>query len=809
MGTKRRTGYTNDTRGGDAKDDERQSSEPAPKRQRVSRACDQCRSAREKCDGIQPLCFPCASQNRQCSWEEPKRKRGVQTGYMRTLEMALGWIFDKIPNSEESLHGLLTHEGGQGYSLIIGKENIGNRLHRRWRKSIVNKEINRVLSGGEAVYAKSMKGSPQDEESDTGDDETGSRGRVHSTSCSVPEITATATASGFDLLKEENQAVSPEVVRGPHGAPIQASRTEDGTDTGNTISSSPNSQKLPHNHWRLLDIYFAYTHSWFPVLDKNRVLKTAYTYASDMSQSVSTSADRDRDRDRDPAGYAELWAAMALASYQEEASRKESNDDASNDAFHPPPPAPTPTSLLPEDIYRIARNMIPLETGPFDVSHVNALLLLTLVNLAREDLAAAWILIGLTIRIALKLGVHEHSRTDPGGRSSHAYMGCFILDTLLSARLRLRPHLRNDDMADIEPPPPESDLDEWQPWVACPGFGHPSQETHLSRVPTHSASTFASLYRFHRVLSLRLSTNTTNTAVTEPEPVQPMYDDRYSTELNRIVVENNAQRPLAGFLLKGEPGPVPLPSLFLLRLAYLCSLPPNQHHPQQQHQVRVLQCIGKYIDDFGACAVPPLFMTYLELSRQQSPVGMEEVLTPEERDRWKQTEKTIASVWRKHVEVDDTNPNDDTSHEQTHTSHNPSSRNMQSTSSLPSITPQPQPTAAPPFYLPNTATPTLDSSSNMYTAGAGAPILEYPNHNPSILPQTPNDGMQLHGGMVGLPTFTQPAAAFDYDAILDDIASIDRTDMMEADPQFMANLGLRPGTNLAEIFSHEFMGFSR
>ena len=52
------------------------------------------------------------------------------------------------------------------------------------------------------------------------------------------------------------------------------------------------------------------------------------------------------------------------------------------------------------------------------------------------------------------------------------------------------------------------------------------------------------------------------------------------------------------------------------------------------------------------------------------------------------------------------------------------------------------------------------------------------------------------------------STAFDYDAILDDIAAIDQTSRMESDPQFMTNLGFAPGSNLAEVLTHDFMGVS-
>nr|UIN24809.1 QFDBD-2xQFAD*-VP16*-EcR [Expression vector pQFDBD-2x AD*-VP16*-EcR, alpha-cry:EGFP]UIN24817.1 QFDBD-2xAD*-VP16*-EcR [Expression vector pubb-QFDBD-2x AD*-VP16*-EcR, alpha-cryEGFP]WNN25230.1 IQ-Switch Driver [Vector pSIQ] len=123
--------------------------EPArSKRQRVSRACDQCRAAREKCDGIQPACFPCVSQGRSCTYQASPKKRGVQTGYIRTLELALAWMFENVARSEDALHNLLVRDAGQGSALLVGKDSpAAERLHARWATSRVNKSITRLLSG--------------------------------------------------------------------------------------------------------------------------------------------------------------------------------------------------------------------------------------------------------------------------------------------------------------------------------------------------------------------------------------------------------------------------------------------------------------------------------------------------------------------------------------------------------------------------------------------------------------------------------------------------------------------------------------
>ena len=73
------------------------------KRSRVSRACDQCRASREKCDGVKPVCHTCDSQKRACTYDEPPKKRGIQPNYIRTLELTLAWLFQSVPETQAAL----------------------------------------------------------------------------------------------------------------------------------------------------------------------------------------------------------------------------------------------------------------------------------------------------------------------------------------------------------------------------------------------------------------------------------------------------------------------------------------------------------------------------------------------------------------------------------------------------------------------------------------------------------------------------------------------------------------------------------
>ena len=60
------------------------------------------------------------------------------------------------------------------------------------------------------------------------------------------------------------------------------------------------------------------------------------------------------------------------------------------------------------------------------------------------------------------------------------------------------------------------------------------------------------------------------------------------------------------------------------------------------------------------------------------------------------------------------------------------------------------------------------------------------------------------------PTLNIPPLGFghspDYDALLDDLAAIERVDAVDLDTQFMTNLGFAPGCDINEILTRNFGG---
>lgn len=87
----------------------------------MSRACDQCRASRERCDG-ESKCQTCVSQNRSCTYNAQPKKRGIQPNYIRTLELTLAWLLQTFPDVELQLAKSLPQDDQQVTGLLRGKD---------------------------------------------------------------------------------------------------------------------------------------------------------------------------------------------------------------------------------------------------------------------------------------------------------------------------------------------------------------------------------------------------------------------------------------------------------------------------------------------------------------------------------------------------------------------------------------------------------------------------------------------------------------------------------------------------------------
>lgn len=325
------------------------------------------------------------------------KKRGIQPGYIRTLELALAWVFSNVSGSEQALDAVLSDNGSAGQSILVGKDTDGSyKLHRKWRKSTVCKEIERLLSGNDvtdpgahphsnerlspddeedvtntgqdaAMLTPSSAGAPIKYPSDPQDRERSNAMGSAQTGRSQYPLEAAQTSAGAESRQGEGLFSTPSsaaVIGIPHGLFMNRTGTAHGTHgffeelrysgpshisrsvgdqstasyaTGSASVSDPSrmrnnslghtdtikylpsdgpgvavrraSLKLPVNLWRLFDLYFAYTHCWFPIAEKHDVLKDSYSYPEEGLEMTAEAIDS--------GSHAELWSILALASFQE------------------------------------------------------------------------------------------------------------------------------------------------------------------------------------------------------------------------------------------------------------------------------------------------------------------------------------------------------------------------------------------------------------------------------------------------------------------------------------------------------------
>ncbi|KAH6895977.1 hypothetical protein B0T10DRAFT_479246 [Thelonectria olida] len=735
--------------GNDADSFTAQAASTPAKRQRVSLACDSCRTAREKCDGARPHCGTCTAQNRPCSYTPASRKRGVQTGYLRSIELSLAWLFEQVPGCEGALHRLLTqNDGADGTRILATKDKAGHRLYRRWSKSRVHKDIGRLLSDEKTPRTDDSAGDSETEEG------------ISPTNAFLfdpknsPDFSLQGTGPSLD-----NASASPYTMRHL------------------TTSAESTRLVLPPNWERLIDIYFAYTHCWFPIIDRDAVTTTAMRYPPEglnLDPKLST------------AFHAQLWAVLAVASFQDAASSRTSNAN----------------TISPNYTYDIARQLTPPDDGNFETPHICSILLQSLVLLGKSKHMPAWLLIGKASRLALTnraTGTHMYpvrqgsqvSLNDPEKRILAA---AFMLDTLASLCLGqpevttgVRSSLPSDTFAGL--------VDPDELWTPIFGVGPTGATTAPSRTPAQPLSTFRQLYAFSKLwaasMDARLHDSPTQKRIT-PEDLVKSLDPRFSF-CNSLIFGGSTPSVPSAFLLQG------------MFLTVTLDLVPG-HRPSLFSNL--LEVVESCLENFGPSGTPPLMISLMEIVRQH---GHSERMHEHDKTRWKAVMETLQGVW---------NPNSSRIEGPESLRHQSMTAGVENPS---------QPIPGPP-YVEEISTATYHTTHRPSSTIGEAEtreltrlqqqkdqqsLLSYEQHrhptnsepspgtSQSLYAVTPNMTFQsppLSGGHA-IPIFQN--AGIDYDAILEELGSIDCADSIDVDPQFMTNLGFAPGCDLG-MFQGDF-----
>lgn len=396
---------------GPAKRRAAQAADKPIKRTRVSRACDQCRIAREKCNGTQPICSTCSTSKRICTYTADVKKRGIQPGYIRALELALAYLFQFDPGNETLVNNMLA-QGGTSSLLLSRDSKESNKLHKRWRKARFYIDVDKLLSGGEPTRHDQPEASSPDSGEENSD---------------TKEPSSLAGVNTLDLGGRQDQHTLPQSSNQWTSLAVQQPAVLGARMT------------LPLDSWRLIEVYFTYTQSWLPICSREDILKLSYSYPTEglaISPRLPNSG-----------FHAELWSVLAVATIHDTigSSHVPQQDRSSR----------TPTQL-----YATARSLIPEETGSFDLGHVKAMLNLAIFDVGRSSIEAAWLLVGYASRI---LEVMDQSLLVINPRHKHVFHGCFLLDSMLAIYLEQRPYFRLDKVR-LYGRIDEDGLDEWQPW---------------------------------------------------------------------------------------------------------------------------------------------------------------------------------------------------------------------------------------------------------------------------------------------------------------------------------------------------------
>ena len=332
-------------------------SSPRPsKRQRIGRACAPCRRRKSKCDGQQPECTICRSAGRSCSYEDSGRRRGLQSGYVRSLEAALGLVLQHVPRSEETVRRILRNRQRQGHLTNDAVDDCATL----WRESKMAKDVSSFL----------MLSSKEDE-------------RNYEVDCG-PEWEGTPLESmdeeeamGPDKELDYSEHISTMPNCFPQASFVAATEKKDCLDG-----------PFPENTADLLDTYFTHIHSWLPILERCDLLRVMHTTGHHNNSSGTDTGVR-----------LAIWAIVAYVSANKRDSRSQQD--------------PSPAQIKEGIQLRTVA-----DSNVHDLGHTQALLILSLLYIGQGKLDRAWILIAQTTRMVVML--HASARTHRYKHTFHA-----------------------------------------------------------------------------------------------------------------------------------------------------------------------------------------------------------------------------------------------------------------------------------------------------------------------------------------------------------------------------------------------------
>jgi hypothetical protein len=633
---------------------------------------------------------------------------------LRTLESSLAWLFEFSPESEKALQAFLSE-----------KKALDPRLQKKWTKSRVHKEVTRLLSDAPQAQKDGSAGEDSDQ-----------------------EIIDHGSSQYMDATPSDRvyspQDRYPRARRAPE-APVY---------------------QLPPNWRDLISIHFSHTHQWLPIVDREDLMRTIEGYPA---HGLALSSD-----DAQCADHAQLWAVLALASFQ----------------------APSSDSGLdPKALFSIARGLMPSDIRIFRQSHVSALLLHGLVLLGQDSPLAACLLIGSACRIALQLHASRKLDLTPSSAGlrdglrplgARIIAGCCVLETWASLTLG-QPAVLSTELNQI-----------------LQGLSMNDEPRHSSQSPFPSrngdSEAQAALWQLNRFGNL-LEEGFRNRSISGSR--------RITTE--DLVKSLDSQFSFCNCLIHEDTTPRK-PSAYLLQLAFLTATVALATQCRPSLLSTVFEVAETCLSNIGETGTPPLAVALLKVV-----LGRADNVSEHEKRRWRDIIDRAQRPWLQTPEI--------FGESSTLTQGHVASAGTLVTHGAREHLPTTGFGNAPEFVRTTTEQLPLEYASSYQdrishdgivamgegSAGIGSAGIISPEQGQSARPTSQiAHRMSLQSpSLVKGPAllYGNPVAqGIDYDAIMDELGSIDCNDVVESD-QFLTNLGFAPDYDLGDMFQQGyFMG---
>lgn len=698
-----------------------------PKKRRVSLACDACRAAREKCDGGRPECGTCVAQNRSCSYTPATKKRGVQTGYLRTIELSLAWLFDQMPECEESLNQFLAKgDANKDTRALLGKGSSGHRLQRLWNHNRVRKAIDGLLSDSQ-----------------------------------IPNSENSGNESDSDV---ERQTITRDAGTsfGPGGSMATGAFQEPARLSDRIL-------KLPSNWKQLLDVYVSYTHCWLPIVNPEDLRSVAASYPRhgiSIHDSVSDTA---------YSGHSELWAALAIASFQYD-EYLDSEDAA---------------SLSSSQIFRVSRSIIPPDDGVFDIHSINAVIIHAVILIGRGKVFAASLLLSKSARLlrqrqSAASDISQDENEFSSIQQHVASLACSFLDVLTSVYLNQYPMLECNG---IEPTISSfmAEFDGFdQPWHPAPPKSS-TQSTSTTSQPM--AQPIRTLFQLHAFTSL-MGDHLNSQLKGELAPVMPGPESLVQKLDHRFNFCNS-------FISSGTTPA--LPSAYFVKLLFLTATIELTPDIRSSLLSGFLEIIESCFAIFGARNTPPVVLLLLQLVQRRAKI---DDMGEFEQRKWRSAVESLQNIWP----------------DSTHSADTPyevpaASDRLAQPNDLQQITFTPMSAVSDPYVESQGHARSQSGAFGLNPLTGNKPTTQYRFGYQDAIPNpafTIDSPLTTHPNIGRVNTHTmfpgnhRMSQNFDYDTIFEDLGSIGYGDNLEMDSRFMTNLGFAPGCDLAEIFQGDF-----